>query len=41
MTPKGEHLFIESQKARYGEQRQSRPVFLQSNFTGNLLALEE
>jgi hypothetical protein len=28
MTPKGEHLFSESTKARYGEQRQTRPLFL-------------
>jgi len=28
MTPKGEHLFQESSKARYGEARQLRPLFL-------------
>ena len=28
MTPKGEHLFSESTKARYGEQRQTRSLFL-------------
>jgi len=28
VTPKGEHLFSESTKARYGEQRQTRSLFL-------------
>lgn len=28
MTPKGEHLFPEMDKARYGEARRSRPLFL-------------
>jgi hypothetical protein len=28
MTPKGEHLFPESNKARYGEARRLRPLFL-------------
>jgi len=28
MTPKGEHLFPEINKARYGEDRRSRPLFL-------------
>ena len=28
MTPKGDHLFPDSSKARYGEERQSRPLFL-------------
>jgi hypothetical protein len=28
VTPKGEHLFQETNKARYGEQRQARPLFL-------------
>ncbi len=28
MTPKGEHLFPELNKARYGEARRSRPLFL-------------
>ena len=28
MTPKGEHLFPEPDKARYGEARRSRPLFL-------------
>jgi hypothetical protein len=28
MTPKGEHLFPEPDKARYGESRRSRPLFL-------------
>ena len=30
MTPKGEHLFPELNKARYGEARQLRPLFLPS-----------
>ncbi len=28
MTPKGEHLFPEMNKARYGEARRVRPLFL-------------
>jgi hypothetical protein len=28
VTPKGDHLFPEMNKARYGEQRQTRPLFL-------------
>jgi hypothetical protein len=28
MTPKGEHLFTEMNKARYGEGRRTRPLFL-------------
>jgi hypothetical protein len=28
MTPKGEHLFAEFNKARYGENRRSRPLFI-------------
>lgn len=28
MTPKGEHLFPEMNKARYGEGRRTRPLFL-------------
>jgi len=28
MTPKGEHLFPQSNKARYGEARRARPLFL-------------
>ena len=28
MTPKGEHLFPEDNKARYGESRRTRPLFL-------------
>jgi hypothetical protein len=28
MTPKGEHLFAEMNKARYGENRRARPLFL-------------
>jgi hypothetical protein len=30
VTPKGEHLFPELNKARYGEARQLRPLFLPS-----------
>jgi N-6 DNA Methylase len=28
VTPKGDHLFPDSSKARYGEERQTRPLFL-------------